>query len=568
VSGQRRRARETSRLAEPGGFRDHGPSGVSTDRTDFSSLRRENEVLRARVTELERMLARFDDGVPAETGASLAEREALLSEAERIAHMGCWVWDPVGGGARWSDEMYRIWGYEPGEVVPTLELFHAGIHPDDFPRFQAASDRGLTSGKAEQVEFRVIQPSGAVRRVSMSSMLLFDDQGNPRRAMGTALDMTERESLEEQLRHAQKMEAVGRLAGGVAHDFNNLLTVIIGCSEQLQMERPSEELDSILQAAEAAASLTRQLLAFSRRAVLDPRTLDLNAEIRKTQGLLERAVGESVRVVTDLEEELWPVLLDVGHLQQMLLNIAVNARDAMPDGGTLTIRTRNLPSNGGGNGSDRRVEMTLTDTGHGMDADTLKRVFEPFFTTKAPGAGTGLGMSMVFGAVEQHGGTATIESEPGEGTSVRLCFPRAEERPMAQELSVDVDVTLDRLEQGALVVDDDAAVLGVVVRHLGERSVPVEQATDAERALALLAERDFDLLIVDVRMPNVSGIELARRARARRPGLPVLFMTGYAGTEIEKLELARPWSLIEKPFQSRDLLGAIAELCASRLAPG
>jgi len=536
---------------------------MAPDRGDLSSLRRENEALRTRVAELERKLARFDAATPAETGASLAEREALLSEAERIAHMGSWVWDPVGGGARWTDEMYRIWGYEPGEVTPSLELFHSGIHPDDLPAFQEATERGLTSGRPEQAEFRIVRPSGEIRRVAMNGAMLFDEEGNLRRAVGTILDLTERESLEEQLRHAQKMEAVGRLAGGVAHDFNNLLTVIIGCSEQLQLASPSEELESILAAAESAASLTRQLLAFSRRAVLDRRSLDLGEEILKTRPLLEKAVGESVQIVTDLGPGLWPVLLDVGHLQQMLLNIAVNARDAMPRGGTLTIRTRNAREAGTSGSGAERVEVTLTDTGQGMDSATLRRVFEPFFTTKALGAGTGLGMSMVFGAVEQHGGAASVESKLGQGTTVRLSFPRAREATEPTDAPRDVEGTLGTLAEGVLAVDDDAAVLAVVARHLSDRSVPVVTTQRADEALEMLRHRAFDLLVVDVRMPHMSGIELARRARDLHPSLPILFMTGYAGAEIDRVELARPWSLLEKPFQARELLAAMTELRTS-----
>lgn len=533
-----------------------------SDRPDRRALEHDNATLRTRVDELERKLARFraDDDEP--TGTSLAEREALLSEAERIVHMGSWVWDPASGGVTWSDEMFRIYGYAPGSFEPTAEAFYAGVHEQDLPRVLEGAKSVVATGRSAQELFRVVRPSGEIRHITMNSAVLFDDSGALRRVVGTLLDTTERVNLEEQLRHAQKMEAIGRLAGGVAHDFNNLLTVILGNVGLLRERIHSQELRDIATAAESAASLTRQLLAFSRRAVLDRQPLDVNEAIRGADGLLRKAVGDDVELRLDFEPSLWLARLDRGQLHQVLMNLAVNARDAMPDGGTLEIRTRNLTWMSDDGETLEGVSLFIADTGRGMDEATAERVFDPFFTTKA--SGTGLGLAMVFGAVQQSGGEITVESKPGGGTRFEIVFPRdAESERSAPEADAE-NTPLAKLSKGVLLVDDDAMVARVVATYLRRGGVEVVEAGSPGKALELLGEREFDLVISDMIMPGMHGDELGAEIRRTHGALPIVFMTGNAAESLEDAALPQPWSLVRKPVRGAEILAAVGQVLRPR----
>ncbi len=353
-------------------------------------------------------------------------------------------------------------------------------------------------------------------------------------------EVTERKRLEQQLRQAQKMEAVGRLAGGVAHDFNNLLTIISGYGGLL-LEHPSiieplrSYVNEIRNASGQAASLTRQLLAFSRQQVLAPRVLGLNAVVANIEKMLKRLIGEDIDLVTGLGESLWPVKADPGQLEQVLLNLAVNARDAMPDGGVLTITTANVEMDSASAQTHfplspgPYVLLAFSDTGIGMDAETQARIFDPFFTTKDKGKGTGLGLAMVYGIVKQSGGYIWVYSEVGKGTTFKIYLPRS---------AGEVDESgpgrsLIEAQQGTetlLLVEDEEAVRALVRNVLKERGYRVMEASRGQDALELAEQYwgQIDLLVTDVVMPQMSGHELARRLANLHPQIKVLYISGYA----------------------------------------
>jgi PAS domain S-box-containing protein len=379
--------------------------------------------------------------------------------------------------------------------------------------------------------------------------------------MSTARDLTEREAMEERLRQSQKMEAVGQLTGGIAHDFNNLLTAIIGNLELLEPRIASDAsaanyLGGAQRAAENGARLTEQLLAFSRRQHLEARIVDLNAVIAGMRDLLSRTIGATIRVRTNLSPELWPALADPTQIEIAILNLAINARDAMPLGGSLTIETQNLTSSAdpipSEVGERDCIRITVRDTGTGMSEEVLRSAVEPFFTTKDVGKGSGLGLSQVYGMVRQSNGTLQIESRVGDGSAVHLYLPRADaEASDARDRRG--GATAAEAGGRILVVDDDPAVRDVTVQMLRQIGYGVTEADSGQAALDALARGEvYDLLLIDVAMPGLSGIETVRRARQRWPGLRVLYVTGYAdfaGAE----QRTGDDPLIKKPFRLAEL---------------
>jgi signal transduction histidine kinase len=377
---------------------------------------------------------------------------------------------------------------------------------------------------------------------------------------------TEKLKAERQLAQAQKMEAVGQLTGGVAHDFNNLLTVILGNVDMLARgadkdPRRQRQLNAIRQAAERGRSLTRQLLAFSRRQQLAPLAVDARSLIRDFLPLMQQAVGDAVRIEIGADEEPLCVHVDPAQLENALLNLAVNARDAMPEGGRLTIEARRVEVRGGQRlAHGEWAVIDVRDTGVGMAPDVLDRVFEPFFTTKEVGKGSGLGLSQVYGFVRQSGGLVEAESQPGEGTQFRLFLPVSDEPAAARPEPADRRTRLGRSER-ILVVEDDEQVLALTVEMLTELKYQVVTAVDAQAALKLLAaETPVDVMFSDVVMPGgMSGVQLAERARAIRPGLKVLLTSGYVGDA--RPDLAADLPLIEKPYERAALAAKLRELC-------
>jgi two-component system cell cycle sensor histidine kinase/response regulator CckA len=353
------------------------------------------------------------------------ERERLmLEESQRHARVGTWTLSLDTGRLSWSPELYRILGVEPG-IEPDADRFHALIHPDDRERVIATAERVARTGVPEPHEFRILRPGDGSERVLRVQAHAVTASTGERFFLGTTLDVTERVALEAALSQASKMDALGQMAGGMAHNFNNLLTVIRGYAELLERRRPEPELRHILDSSDVAARLLDRLLQFSRSSPLEPRRCDLNTLVGQAAEILRGSLGPQVEIVLDLDPEVGAAWLDPAQFESVLLNLGLNARDAMPLGGRLTLRTR-----AAGNDASR-LRLEVADTGEGMDEATRQRIFEPFFTTKPPGRGTGLGLATVFGFVRQVGGDIQVQSAPGQGALFRLELPAA---PPAEDL--------------------------------------------------------------------------------------------------------------------------------------
>jgi two-component system cell cycle sensor histidine kinase/response regulator CckA len=434
--------------------------------------------------------------------------------------------------------------------------FSAGGAPDFW-------DELLAAGRLRR-EFTWVRWDGRTLHLDISGVA----DVMPDRHLVVLRDRTEQRTLEEQLRQVQKMEAVGRLAGGLAHDFNNLLSVMRGYAETLSEEFGRDEaaataLREIQRAAERATALTRQLLAFGRRQVMQPHVIDLNLVVQDTRRLLDRLIGEDIRLETDLAADLWPVRADAGQIGQVLLNLAVNARDAMPEGGRVRVRTANVEAGSCAElGADGDwIVLSVEDTGVGMDAATRGRIFEPFFTTKEPGAGTGLGLAVVYGIVEQSGGRLAVSSEPGRGTTIRVFLPRAASPPTATTAPAREPASA-RTAGGEtiLVAEDEPAVAGLVrsiLTRSGYHVIVAGSMADALREVAAADER-VDLLLTDVVMPGGSGRELAGRLAELHPDVPVLYMSGYPADAVLRhgIEESRV-AFLEKPFTTAALLRSV-----------
>ncbi|MEZ4589079.1 MAG: ATP-binding protein [Gemmatimonadales bacterium] len=450
--------------------------------------------------------------------------------------------------------------------------------PSDWEReVQRALEQGVTA----EAEVQWLRPDGKPLAVRLLRSAFQGGDGETALEV-IAEDLTERRDLEEQTRRSQKMEAVGRLAGGVAHDFNNRLTVVLAYGELLLEEiGPDdplyEHVEEIVHAAKGAKSLTAQLLAFSRRDVVQARQVDLNAVVGRFAAMLPNVLGADLTIRPELGDGLAPIHADPGQIEQMLLNLALNARDAMPDGGTLTVRTaartvtqaeaRGNPELAPG----EYIALRVIDTGVGMSEAVRSRVFEPFFTTKPLGEGTGLGLSMVYGLVKQHGGYVVIESAPGEGTTVEILLPTTAQPVAAGEAS---ESRIAR-QAGAtvLVAEDDDDVRRVVVRILERGGHAVLAARDGMEALERLERHrgEIDLLLTDIVMPGMRGIALADRFQAVLPGTPVLFVSGYSSDPPPLDSSGGPRGFVRKPVEIEVLLAAVADMLArgsQRRRPG
>jgi PAS domain S-box-containing protein len=436
--------------------------------------------------------------------------------------------------------------------------------------------RALAGERLRNVEMVIRPRDGAPRTVLASAQPIEAAAGERAGAVMAVHDISDRKRLEEQFRHAQKMEAIGRLAGGVAHDFNNLLTVIMGCSQMIatgigEEHSAYDDLIEIQRAADRAASLTGQLLAFSRQQILDPSVLDLNSVVADVGPMLRRLIGPDVDLRTEMDAKLAPVKADRGQLQQVLLNLAVNARDAMPTGGILTMATHDVVIDAAkaARFSDltpgRYTVLEAKDTGVGMDADTRARIFEPFYTTKEPGKGTGLGLSTVHGIVKQSGGHIEVTSEPGRGTTFRIYLPHAEESTESPAAPP------SRLPRGGtealLVVEDEDPVREYMKRTLRGAGYSVMEARDGEEAMRVCLETGIplDLVITDVLMPRMRGTELARRLADFRPELKVLLVSGYPDPAFLEESGAKPEAeILQKPFPPHVLLNKVREVLETR----
>ncbi|MBI3470275.1 MAG: PAS domain S-box protein [Candidatus Solibacter usitatus] len=456
----------------------------------------------------------------------------------------------------WNSAAQRIYGWSPAEAVgqPARDLVGAEEPPG------ASEDRRKVLRENGRWEGELLQrrKDGATLHVQASVTLIRDSSGNPIGAVAVNRDITERRRLEEQLRQSQKMDAVGQLAGGVAHDFNNLLTVMNGYSDFLLEELAGQEplrqqVQQIAKAGERAAALTRQLLAFGRKQLMNPAVLDLNAVVADMVTMLRRLIGERIELQEILAPDLGRVKADRGQLEQVILNLAINARDAMPSGGLLVIQTANA-----GDG----VSLAVSDTGIGMDPRTQTRIFEPFFTTKEPGRGTGLGLATVYGIVQQSGGRIGVRSQPGKGSTFTVWLPVTAEAaepipaaPAGRKAAAGAETIL--------LVEDDETVRKLVHSVLTKSGYAVLPARSGEEALSM-AERHagpIHLLLTDVMMPGMSGPDLARRLAALRARIKVLYMSGYSDRFLATEDLAAPDTVfLEKPFNPVALAGKVREL--------
>jgi PAS domain S-box-containing protein len=458
----------------------------------------------------------------------------------------------------------ELLGYPPGDLVgrPYRELRADQVDADDDPLSE------LLAGRRERygVERRLRRADGTVAVTQVELALVRDVQRRPSFAIAMFEDLTERKQLEERLRHAQRLEAVGQLAGGVAHDFNNLLTIILGRTRFALRalgadDAAGSDLVEVEEAAERAAALTQQLLAFGRRQVLQPRVLDVNAVVTATTRMLRRLIGEDIELVVELAPDAGYVQCDPGQLEQVIVNLVVNARDAMEGGGRLTIRTgRDEPEPSvEGEAPHEYVTIAVADTGHGMDAATQAHIFEPFFTTKEAGKGTGLGLATVHGIVGQSGGHLRVESELGAGSTFTVCLLRA----TAEDAADDEPRPLARVARGSetvLLVEDDDGVRALAQLLLTEAGYTILVERNGREAL-LAAERHegpIDLLVTDLVMPGLSGVELADAVTQLRPGLRVVFMSGYSDSP--PTPGAEPFTFVPKPFSEDALLQTVRQV--------
>jgi signal transduction histidine kinase/HAMP domain-containing protein/ActR/RegA family two-component response regulator len=507
---------------------------------------------------------------------ALRENERRLQEAQHMARVGSFTGGGALGAMEWSDEMYRIFEVDPSRVVPGMDAVMSRAHPDDYDLIDRTS-KLLTGDMTCEVEHRLLMPDGRVKHV-LVRIIASPSDGAPQ-TRGTVQDITERKVAEEekiklqaQLNQSQKMESVGRLAGGIAHDFNNLLTVINGYSGMLmrQMDSPARrQAEQIRRAGESAASLTRQLLAFSRMEATNPQCVHLNEIVAEARDMFDRLVGDDIDIRTNLGASPDEVLADSTQIQQCVMNLVVNARDAMPRGGLLLIETssvhveqQHLPP-----GTDAEpgpfVVLKVRDSGIGMDEETSQRVFEPFFTTKEKGRGTGLGLSTVYGMVSQWRGFVKVTSEPGKGAEFSICLPANRILQPLRDEGVLSTAAASPSVGSILVVEDQDIVREFVIESLRTHGHTVLDARSGAEALDLLGKKDSDIrvLISDVMMPGMKGTELAVRARAVCPSLEVLLMTGYADDSVRDDHGADGRTeMIMKPFTPEDLEARVQNL--------
>ena len=484
-------------------------------------------------------------------------------------------WNPATNVVRFGGAFEQVLGYSPSQFETPTQGWRKLIHPDDIVLYEQTIDSARQRGEPFDVEYRVRRHDGQYRWMRAQGRSVPEKNTEPPHMVGFLIDITEHRTLELQLRQAQKMEAVGRLAGGVAHDFNNLLTVIAGYSELQMRSIPKsdpahDQAEQIRAATARAATLTRQLLAFSRQQVLLAKVVGLNAIVTDVDKMLRRIIGEDIEITTHLAPDLGAVEVDPGQMEQVLVNLVVNARDAMPGGGKLFIETANVQLDQSYSTehfyvkAGRYVRLSITDTGVGMDALTRARLFEPFFTTKERGRGTGLGLATVYGIVKQSGGHIELFSEPGRGTSFKIYFPLVN-RPLTATASAARPSVADNSHGSEIIllVEDENSLRQMVTQVLSARGYQVIAVHNAEEAEQIVAANPhIDMLLTDVIMPKVSGPELVKRIVPHYPKMKVLFMSGYtAAHSMHNGGDHNPFaSFLEKPFTPQTLAAKVREI--------
>ncbi|MGI9327882.1 MAG: PAS domain-containing protein [Pseudomonadales bacterium] len=500
--------------------------------------------------------------------------EFQLNEAQRIASIGSWVGNIQSNEGIYSDEMMRIFGEDPRTFRSTYETFLERVHPKDRRSVADAMERAYVDHTPFEIDYRILLADGTEKFIHARSDIESDEDGHPIRSMGTVEDITDRRALESQLRQAQKMEVVGQLTGGIAHDFNNLLAVILGNLELLEGSVQSDVASlgytkEALAAGFRGAELTKRLLAFARQQRLEPEVIQIEKLITGLEPLLKRTLGEDITLHSKSDDDLWPTRIDLNQMESSLINLAVNARDAMIGGGTLAIETANtkldqaIVVNHAEIPPGEYVLLSVSDSGSGIPGDVLHKVFEPFFSTKDVGKGSGLGLSMVYGFVQQSKGYVGISSEEGHGTCVQLYLPRAEPEADGSGLISTRNIDNPTGTETILMAEDETGVREVASRLLTDLGYRVIEAGSGAEALATLAEHDdIDLLLTDIVMPGgMTGVDLASQARARYPNLRVLYTSGHTALAIPYVDAPQSTQpMLHKPYRKEELAQVVRQV--------
>jgi len=508
---------------------------------------------------------------------SLQETKLVLEKAQEVARIGSWTWDFATRQYAWSDELLRIYNQNKDQIDPSVNIAEQVVHPDDRGVLLDSQRQLLDQGGSVTLEYRVLGQDGTVTWVTAASEILYED-AQPIRIIGTVQDITVQKLQEEQLRRSQKMDALGKLTGGIAHDYNNILNIVIGYSQLLQEalgETPTlkKYADEISRVCLRGTNLTRKLLTFSSSKKTRAGTVNLNEFLTAERDLLQKTLTPRIRLKMELVPDIWPLNMDSADFEDAILNLCINANHAMPDGGTLTIRTSNqhltesdltetkLPAG-------EYVVLSVADTGCGMSEDVLIKIFDPFFTTKGEN-GIGLGLSMVFGFVRSCGGDISVSSRPEQGSEFKLYFPRSDQpfdKPSTESVKQQANL---RGTETILVVDDEVEITSYSKIQLTDKGYKVLVANSADKALQILAQQPVDLLVSDILMPGMDGYELAKRARQLYPDLKIILMSGYdEHREVDATVSDLAKNILYKPFDFQNLLQAIRSLLDSEFNDG
>ncbi len=525
------------------------------------SLEHEKRLLK-KIAMLEEVLAHFRENQNA-IDSPLPAREALLDEVEKTAHLGSWFMNLETNEVKWSRELFHILGYDPDKDTATAENYFKRLHPDDLKVALGEMDSLAKTGIMTASDYRMIRTDGSIREILGNGTVITNDEGKIIRVVGTVLDVTDsrkadrdRQELEKQLRQAQKMEVVGRVAGGIAHDFNNLLTIIIGNADLLMTESKDEKIKQIREAADVGAALTRQLLSFSRQSIVKYSPVNLNKAVESMVQILGRLLGENIHIQLNLSPEPLIVMADLGQLEQIVLNLAVNSRDAMLASGELIFTTRKIDSEDQNNW----VELLVQDTGSGMDSEIQAQAFEPFFTTKELGKGTGLGLSTVRDIVNQAQGKIALTSVKDSGTSISIQFPEHAGIPAEPISAASKNPSQKKSAKGnsILIVEDNEELRELIRSFLMLDGYKVSALSRPSEAEARFAKEftDVELLITDMVMPGKNGLDLSKSLLAQKPTLKSLFISGYSPDSPRLIGK----NFLQKPFSRQELLNLVSQI--------
>ena len=509
---------------------------------------------------------------------NLKNSERGLSEAQRIAHLGSWKWDIITNDLNWTDQIFRIFGLEPQEFIPTYPAFLERIHSDDRQSVTDAVENAVSNNQPYDIEHRIVRPDSEVRYVLEIGEVQYDKNNKPISMIGSVQDITERkqsenekEDLQLELQQSQKMEALGKLTGGIAHEYNNMLAIMIGFSELLKVslkEQPKllKYAAEIQHAGNRAAKLTSKLLTFSRQKKPEAASINLNELLKKQQHMLEKTLTVRINLVFKLQEDLWPVWLDDGDMEDVIINMSINAMHAIADSGQLTIQTHNQNLNQMDAQSlvipaGDYVLLSFTDTGCGIDEKIKEKIFDPFFTTKGMD-GTGLGLSMVYGFVKNSGGNIKVFSELNHGSQFTLYFPRYHGASDVQEAEKENNSEENFIgNKTILVVDDEAALLELTSEILSEHGFKVICAESAKAALNILEKESIEILISDIIMPELDGYQLAAIVKDEYPEVKIQLASGFSDERSKRgVDQHLQQNMLHKPFNSQALLQRIREL--------